>query len=67
MIIDRKNVDIQIQNIVPSPPIWIAIDIPAREPTPIFDDRAMIRVSFGVILFSCVLMVKLFRILISLN
>ena len=47
VIIDRKNAEIQIQKIVPSPPYDIASAIPAREPTPIFDDSVIIRVSIG--------------------
>ena len=66
-MIDRKKVDIHIQKIVPNPPKWMDRAIPAREPTPIFDDRAIIRVSFGVIFVEFVVFFRLFRIFNSLN
>ena len=67
VIMDKKIVEIQIQNIVPGPPILMAIAIPARDPTPILEDRAIIKVSFGEILFVFFVFVMLFIIEIILN
>lgn len=66
VIIERKNAETHIQNIVPKPPNAIARAIPPREPTPIFDERVIMRVSRGDMLFVFFIF-RLFRTLINLN
>lgn len=66
VIIERKNAETHIQNIVPKPPNAIARAIPPREPTPIFDERVIMRVSRGEMLLVFFIF-RLFRRLINLN